>query len=49
MTLYAGIDLHAHNRVVVLLNERDQVIYHQRLANHLPTASLIFPFDTFIQ
>ena len=37
MTLYAGIDLHANNSVVVILNEQDQVMYHQRLANHLPT------------
>jgi transposase len=37
MALYARIDLHANNCVVVLLNERDQVMYHQRLANHLPT------------
>src|SRR5215813_3234740 len=37
MPLYGGIDLHANNRVVVLLNEQDQVIYHRRLANHLPT------------
>src|SRR5918999_298570 len=37
MPLYGGIDLHANNRVVVLLNEQDQVLYQQRLANHLPT------------
>ena len=37
MPLYGGIDLHANNRVVVLLNEQDQVIYQRRLANHLPT------------
>src|SRR5499426_3687675 len=37
MPLYGGIDLHANNRVVVLLHEQDQVIYQQRLANHLPT------------
>jgi transposase len=37
MSLYGGIDLHANNRVVVLLNEQDQVMYHQRFANHLPT------------
>src|SRR5215831_4663388 len=37
MPLYGGIDLHANNRVVVLLNAQDQVIYHRRLANHLPT------------
>ena len=32
MTLYAGIDLHANNSVVVILNEQDQVMYQQRLA-----------------
>ena len=37
MTLYAGIDLHANNSVVVILNEQDQVMYYQRVANHLPT------------
>jgi transposase len=37
MPLYGGIDLHANNSVVVLLNEQDQVIYQQRLSNHLPT------------
>jgi transposase len=37
MPLYGGIDLHANNRVVVLLGEQDQVIYQQRLSNHLPT------------
>ena len=35
--LYGGIDLHANNSVVVLLNEQDQVIYQRRFANHLPT------------
>jgi transposase len=37
MPLYVGIDLHANNSVVVLLNEQDQVIYQRRLTNHLPT------------
>src|SRR5262245_36761405 len=37
MPLYGGIDLHANNSVVALLNEQDQVIYQRRLANHLPT------------
>ena len=36
MPLYGGIDLHANNSVVVLLNEQAQVIYQRRLANHLP-------------
>ena len=37
MPLYGGIDLPANNSVVVLLGEQDQVIYQQRLSNHLPT------------
>jgi len=36
MALYAGIDLHANNNVVVLLNEQEQVVYQQRLANQFP-------------
>ena len=36
MPLYGGIDLHANNSVVVLLNEQDEVIYRKRLANNLP-------------
>jgi len=37
MPLYGGIDLHANNSVVVLLNEQDHVIYQKRFPNHLPT------------
>jgi hypothetical protein len=37
MPLYGGIDLHANNKVVVLLDEQDQMFYQQRLSNHLPT------------
>src|SRR5215475_6495473 len=37
MPLYGGIDLHANNSVVVLLNDQDQVIYQKRLPNHLST------------
>src|SRR6266481_4321411 len=37
MPLYGGIDLHANNSVVVLLNEQDQVVYQKRLPNDLPT------------
>ena len=36
MPLYGGIDLHANNSVIVLLNEQDKVIYRKRLANDLP-------------
>ncbi|MEE8291097.1 MAG: IS110 family transposase [Candidatus Tectomicrobia bacterium] len=35
MKLYGGIDLHANNNVVVLLDERDQVVYQKRLPNDL--------------
>ena len=37
MPLYGGIDLHANNSVVVLLNAQDQVISQKRLPNDLPT------------
>ena len=37
MPLYGGIDLHANNSVVVLLNEQDEVIYQKRLPNDLAT------------
>lgn len=37
MSLYGGIDLHANNSVVVVINEQDQVIYQKRLPNDLAT------------
>src|SRR5215471_1420431 len=37
MSLYGGIDLHANNSVIVLLNEQDEVIYRKRLPNALTT------------
>ena len=37
MSLYGGIDLHANNSVIVLLNEQDEVIYRKRFPNALPT------------
>ena len=33
MKLYGGIDLHSYNRVVALLDDQDQVVYHKRLGN----------------
>jgi len=30
MSLYGGIDLHANNRVIVLINEQDEVLYQKR-------------------
>jgi transposase len=35
MSLYGGIDLHANNSVVVVINEQDQIIYQKRLPNDL--------------
>src|SRR5262245_31096842 len=37
MSLYGGIDLHANNSVIMLLNEQDEVIYQKRLPNDLTT------------
>jgi hypothetical protein len=45
MSLYGGIDLHANNSVVVLLNNQDQVIYQKRLPNHLP--AILEPFHLY--
>jgi transposase len=35
MTLYGGIDLHANNCVVVVLDDQDRVVYEKRLPNYL--------------
>lgn len=37
MKLYAGIDLHSNNSVVVVLDENDRVVYQKRLTNDLTT------------
>ncbi len=34
-TLYGGIDLHSSNNVVVVTNDRDEVVYRKRLCNEL--------------
>jgi len=47
MPLYGGIDLHANNSVIVLLNEQDQVIYRKRLSNDLP--AILGPLDPYRQ
>ncbi len=36
-TLYGGIDLHANNSVIIVLDEEDQVVYRKRLPNDLET------------
>jgi transposase len=35
MKLYAAIDLHSNNSVLVILDEQDRVVYEKRLANDL--------------
>lgn len=35
MTLYCGIDLHANNSVVAVLDEQDRTVYEKRLPNDL--------------
>jgi transposase len=35
MALYVGIDLHANNSVVVVLDEQDRVVYQKRVSNSL--------------
>ena len=35
MKLYAGIDLHANNSVVVVIDEDDRILYQKRLRNEL--------------
>ena len=37
MQLHGGIDLHANNRVVVLLDQQDYVVYQKQLPNDLPS------------
>jgi hypothetical protein len=36
MKLYGAIDLHSNNNVTVLMDEKDKVVYQERLTNDLP-------------
>ena len=36
MKLYAAIDLHSNNNVLVILDEHDKIVYERRLPNELP-------------
>jgi transposase len=50
MPLYGGIDLHADNSVVVLINEHDQVISQKRCPNDLTTIlGHVAPYRAAIQ
>jgi len=35
MTLYAAIDLHSNNNYLVVIDERDQVVFRRKQANEL--------------
>ena len=35
MRLYAGIDLHANNHVVAIIDDDDRTLYQKRLPNEL--------------
>ncbi len=48
--LYGGIDLHANNSVVVVLDEEDQVRYQKRLSNDLEgILTQLAPFQAQLQ
>jgi len=50
MSLYGGIDLHANNSVIVLLNEQAEVIYQKRLSTDLPMLlEQLAPYHTEIK
>ena len=45
-TLYAGIDLHSNNSVIVVTNAEDNVVYHKRLRNELDALlDALWPFS----
>lgn len=45
MRLYCGIDLHANNSVVAVMDERDHVVFERRLPNELPAiVEALLPF-----
>ena len=49
MKLYCGIDLHSNNSVVVLIDDRDRVVYSKRLPNDLTVIlSELKPFSSDI-
>ncbi len=48
--LYGGIDLHANNSVIVVLDEEDQIVYRKRLPNDLePILLQLAPYRAQLQ
>jgi len=49
-TVYAGIDLHSNNNVLVIMNAEDQVLYRKRLRNELDAVrGALLPFSTSLE
>ena len=50
MTLYCGIDLHANNSVVAVLDEQDRSVYEKRLPNDLAVITeALCPYQSELQ
>jgi transposase len=50
MRLYAGIDLHANNSVVVVIDEEDHILYQKRLHNELGVLlQALAPYQDMLQ
>src|SRR5678809_280789 len=47
MKLYAGIDLHSNNSMVVVIDEQDRVVFQDRLTNEL--ARILLALASFKQ
>lgn len=45
MKLYCGIDLHSNNSVIVILDEADNMIYHNKMDNNID--SILHAFKPF--
>ena len=37
MTLYGGIDLHAHNSLMALLDDHDKIVFEKQVSNEITT------------
>jgi len=50
MKLYSGIDLHSNNHVLVVIDQKDNVLFQKRLPNDLETTlRMLKPYQTNIQ
>ena len=46
MSFYAGIDLHSNNNVLVVIDDKERVLYRKRLRNELPMViEALQPFE----